>query len=100
MRTLESILSALAFLACIAVTIYLLTAPLYTHVETVHTESGEQTIQGIATLVEVNGILCFGESAKPNIQRILVPPRLLHLIRLPTKQMEPDQSGEASHTYS
>ena len=55
MRTLVTILSGLAFLACIAATIYLLNAPLYQHVKTVHTESGEQTIQGTATLVEVNG---------------------------------------------
>ena len=55
MRTLATILSGLAFLACIAATIYLLNAPLYQHIETVHTESGEQTIQGTATLAEVNG---------------------------------------------
>jgi hypothetical protein len=54
-RTLATILSGLAFLAAIAATIYLLNAPLYQHVKTVHTESGEQTIQGTATLVEVNG---------------------------------------------
>jgi hypothetical protein len=51
MRTLATILSGLAFLTAIAATIYLLNAPLYQHV----TESGGETIQGIATLVEVNG---------------------------------------------
>lgn len=55
MRTLATILSGLAFLASIAATIYLLNAPLYQHVTTVLTESGEETIQGTATLVEVNG---------------------------------------------
>ena len=55
MRTLATILSGLAFLASIAATIYLLNAPLYQTIETVHTESGEETIQGTATLVEANG---------------------------------------------
>ena len=55
MRTLATILSGLACLASIAATIYLLNAPLYQHVKIVHTESGEETIQGTATLVEVNG---------------------------------------------
>jgi hypothetical protein len=51
LRTLATILSGLAYFASIAVTFYLLNAPLYQHV----TESVEQTIQGTATLVEVNG---------------------------------------------
>jgi hypothetical protein len=51
MRTLATILSGLALLASIAATILLLIAPLYQHV----TESSEETIQGTATLVEVNG---------------------------------------------
>ena len=55
MRTLATILSGLAFLASIAATIYLLNAPFYRYVEIVHTESGEETIQDTATLVEVNG---------------------------------------------
>jgi hypothetical protein len=55
MRTLAMILSGLAFLVSVAATIYLLNAPLYQHVETVLTESGEKTIQDTATLVEVNG---------------------------------------------
>ena len=55
MRTLATILSGLAFLASIAAAIYLLNAPLYQYVRIVPTESGEETIQGTATLVEVNG---------------------------------------------
>lgn len=55
MRTLATILSGLAFLASIVMTIYLLNAPLYQHVKIVHSESGEETIQGTATLVEANG---------------------------------------------
>ena len=55
MRTLATILSGLAFLTSIAATIYLLNAPLYQYVKVVHTESGEETIQGTATLVEENG---------------------------------------------
>jgi hypothetical protein len=51
MRTLATILSGLAFLACTAATIYLLNAPFYRTV----TESAEQSIQGTATLVEANG---------------------------------------------
>jgi hypothetical protein len=51
MRTLATILSGLAFLACTAATIFLLNAPLYRTV----TESAEQSIQGTATLVEANG---------------------------------------------
>ena len=55
MKVLVIILCGLAFLASIAMTIYLLNAPLYQHVETVLTENGEETIQSTATLVEVNG---------------------------------------------
>ena len=55
MRTLSTILCGLAFLAAIGATIYLLNVPLYQYEKTVLTESGEQTIQGTVTLVEVNG---------------------------------------------
>jgi hypothetical protein len=55
MRALATILSGLAFLAVVAATVYLLTAPLYQHVTTAITENGEETVQSTATLVEVNG---------------------------------------------
>jgi len=54
-RTLATIISGLALLASIAVTIYLLNAPLYQGVETHCTESGCETIQTTRTLVEENG---------------------------------------------
>lgn len=54
-RTLTTILSSLALLASIVATIYLLNTPFYQTIKTVHTERGEQTIQGTATLVEANG---------------------------------------------
>jgi hypothetical protein len=55
LRILAIILSGLAFLASIAATTYLLITPLYQHVETILTESGQETIQSTAGLVEVNG---------------------------------------------
>jgi hypothetical protein len=54
-RTLATIFSGLALLASIAVTIYLLNAPLYQGIETHCTESGCDTIRTTRTLAEANG---------------------------------------------
>jgi hypothetical protein len=85
MRTVATVLSGLAFLAALAWTIYLLTAPLYHTASTVHTANGEQTVQGTATLVEANG-------SRVIVQLILVTlvaglPLLVALIRSPAQRL-------------
>jgi hypothetical protein len=55
MRKIATILCGLALFASVAATIYLLITPQYQFEETVVTESGYDTIQGMKTLVEVNG---------------------------------------------
>lgn len=55
MRILAVILSGLAFSIAIAMTVYLLNAPVYQSETTVLTEGGEETIRDTATLLEVNG---------------------------------------------
>ena len=55
MRTLTIILGGMAFLASMAVTSYLLYAPLYKGIESHCTEGDCGTIQITRTLVEVNG---------------------------------------------
>jgi hypothetical protein len=54
-RTLATILSGLALLASIAVSIYLLNIPLYQGIETHCDQSGCTTIHTTKTLVEENG---------------------------------------------
>jgi len=55
MRILASILSGLALLISIAVTISLLNAPLYRGTETHCTDDGCETLQTTKTLVQANG---------------------------------------------
>lgn len=55
MRKLVIFLCGAAFLAATVMAVYLPFAPLYQYEEVTLTESGSETVQGTATLLEVNG---------------------------------------------
>jgi hypothetical protein len=54
-RKLVTFLCGVAFLASAAMALFLPFAPLYQYEEITLTESGRETVQGTATLLEVNG---------------------------------------------